>query len=204
MWSQCTVELLRMTNWLGFVLLIGLAYGCRSLVTNLEPALELTSENEESFKPVEERSVDWEAFHVAINICLFPPIFFFSGLYYTDILSTCIVLGAYFYFLQSGKAEAHQRLSSSSVRRGLVIYVLGFTALLMRQTNIFWVAIFLGGMEVVRCFQQQQNLIKRNPARLKGWRAFVEDFVAACFGGSIHDPRLTSAESIGRTSSQPL
>ena len=77
--------------------------------------------------------------HATLNICLFPPLFFFYGLYYTDVLSVGCVLFAYHFFLNRR-------------RSGLIIA--GLSSLLFRQTNIFWVAIFLGGLEVTRTIER--------------------------------------------------
>ena len=82
--------------------------------------------------------LDWsygELFHTTINVYLFPPLFFFYGLYYTDVLSVVSVLYAYRCYL----ARQHTR----------VIFA-GLLSLLFRQTNIFWVSVFLGGLEVCR------------------------------------------------------
>ena len=82
--------------------------------------------------------LDWtygELFHTTVNIYLFPPLFFFYGLYYTDVLSVVSVLYAYQCYL----ARQHTR----------VIFA-GLLSLLFRQTNIFWVSVFLGGLEVCR------------------------------------------------------
>ncbi len=73
--------------------------------------------------------------HSALNICLFPPLFFFYGLYYTDVLSACSVLYTYRCYLRKKYVE--------------VIFA-GLASLLFRQTNVFWVALFLGGLELVR------------------------------------------------------
>ena len=73
--------------------------------------------------------------HATLNICLFPPLFFFYSLFYTDVTSTVLVLLAYMDFhLEKGRNQ----------------YFLSIAALLLRQTNIFWIAIFLGGLEVLR------------------------------------------------------
>ncbi|MCJ1284583.1 glucosyltransferase [Xylographa opegraphella] len=73
--------------------------------------------------------------HATLNICLFPPLFFFYSLFYTDVTSTVLVLLAYMDFhLEKGRNQ----------------YFLSIAALLLRQTNIFWVAIYLGGLEVLR------------------------------------------------------
>ncbi|KAJ5666854.1 Dol-P-Glc:Glc(2)Man(9)GlcNAc(2)-PP-Dol alpha-1-2-glucosyltransferase [Penicillium macrosclerotiorum] len=82
--------------------------------------------------------------HTVLNICLFPPLFFFSGLYYTDILALLVVVEAY-----------NWDLKRASGGRYAILYSLGFLAfgllaLVCRQTNIFWVSAFLGGLQVVR------------------------------------------------------
>ena len=91
---------------------------------------------------------DWwplsEPAATAANICMFPPLFFFSGLYYTDVLSTFVVLLAYWaltWRMYGGDSKKHNMLS------GVLVYCIGVIALTMRQTNIFWVGIFLAGLE---------------------------------------------------------
>ena len=76
-----------------------------------------------------------EVIHTSINVFLFPPLFFFYGLYYTDVLSAFSVLYAYRYYL------AFQPTG--------VVFV-GLMSLLFRQTNIFWVSAFLGGLQLCR------------------------------------------------------
>ncbi|KAI4178339.1 MAG: hypothetical protein LQ346_007482 [Caloplaca aetnensis] len=73
--------------------------------------------------------------HAILNICLFPPLFFFYGLYYTDVWSVLAVLTTFqFYYRKWNKP----------------MVAAGVASLLFRQTNIFWVAIYLGASEVVR------------------------------------------------------
>ena len=82
--------------------------------------------------------LDWsyaELFHTTVNIYLFPPLFFFYGLYYTDVLSVVSVLYAYRCYL---------------ARQHTMVILAGLLSLLFRQTNIFWVSVFLGGLEVCR------------------------------------------------------
>jgi alpha-1,2-glucosyltransferase len=80
--------------------------------------------------------------HSAFNIALFPPLFFFSALYYTDVMSTLAVLLAYIAYLQKPKTGGGVVPNASAV-------VLGVVALLFRQTNIFWVAVFPAGLAAV-------------------------------------------------------
>ncbi|KAF4553294.1 DIE2/ALG10-like protein [Elsinoe fawcettii] len=74
--------------------------------------------------------------HAAFNVCLFPPLFFFSALYYTDIASTVSVLVFWDYFLRV------QESTDGSLMQDLKIILLGMFSLTFRQTNIFWVSIF--------------------------------------------------------------
>jgi alpha-1,2-glucosyltransferase len=76
--------------------------------------------------------------HSAFNIALFPPLFFFSALYYTDVMSTMVVLMSYLAYI--GKTNARNEVTAVFI---------GILALLFRQTNIFWVAIFPAGLAVV-------------------------------------------------------
>lgn len=82
--------------------------------------------------------------HTVLNICLFPPLFFISGLYYTDVLALLVVIEAYIWDIRR----------SSDGRRSLlgtpVFLAFGLAALAFRQTNIFWVSVFFGGLHAVR------------------------------------------------------
>ncbi|KAL8685220.1 MAG: hypothetical protein Q9218_007897 [Villophora microphyllina] len=73
--------------------------------------------------------------HAVFNMCIFPPMFFFYCLYYTDVWSATSVLITFW---------LHQK----EWRKSMV--AAGIFSLFFRQTNIFWVAIFLGGLEVIR------------------------------------------------------
>lgn len=95
--------------------------------------------------------------HGALNIGLFPPLFFFSALYYTDVASTLSVLLFYLCFL------------SRSVRSGWwrtpVLVLLGTASLTFRQTNIFWVAVFPAGLELVHHIDRGHNVVKESMYR---------------------------------------
>ncbi|KAK8050936.1 Dol-P-Glc:Glc(2)Man(9)GlcNAc(2)-PP-Dol alpha-1-2-glucosyltransferase [Apiospora rasikravindrae] len=85
------------------------------------------------------------ALHSGLNIALFPVLFFFSGLFYTDVLSTCIVLAAY----SNHSARVSSRTEPPSFLNDLYTIALGVCALCMRQTNVFWVVVYMGGLEAV-------------------------------------------------------
>lgn len=74
--------------------------------------------------------------HTALNVTLFPPLFFFSGLYYTDVASVVSVLLFWNHFLRVNET------SDPSIFQHLLTVVLGLASLTFRQTNIFWVSIF--------------------------------------------------------------
>jgi len=85
--------------------------------------------------------------HTALNIGLFPPLFFFAALYYTDILSTMLVLCAYGSHLRAN-SNSHSVFGMASTA------AIGFIALWFRQTNIFWVAIFPAGLDVTKALKE--------------------------------------------------
>ncbi len=127
----------------------------------------------------------------AFNLCLFPPLFFLSGLYYTDVLSTFVVLLAYYVSLL--------RQRSNSSLSGVLVYVVGIAALLMRQTNIFWVAIFLGGLEWVQgCTQfapaaTAQDGIRKNGGVFEETSVLYHRYAS----GRLHNPTQSMAGLFG-------
>jgi alpha-1,2-glucosyltransferase len=104
-------------------------------------------------------------------IVSFPLVFFFSGLYYTDLLSTFTVVVTYIFWLAASQAEGIWRRLYQALH-----LLMGLLALASRQTNIFWVSVFLGGLQVV------DTLKSLNGAK------------------SIHDPAIAEAYFEG----QPL
>ncbi|KFZ13734.1 hypothetical protein V501_03576 [Pseudogymnoascus sp. VKM F-4519 (FW-2642)] len=132
----------------------------------------------------------WKVAHEALNVCLFPPLFFFSGLYYTDVLSTLVIVVAYFAF-QRGAGGA-------SVGGGLLAYGLGVVGLVMRQTNVFWVGVFLAGMEWVRTCT---DMVAKRPSRGgKGEDAsLIERALGPYTRGELHDPSIEEAGPLGKS-----
>lgn len=131
-----------------------------------------------------------ETVHTTVNICLFPPLFFFSGLYYTDIVSTAVVMLSYWMLLS---------------KRGPVAKILcGIVALFMRQTNVFWVAVFPALSEWVsntntldyHPFSRTDAEGVSNMSRLPSWISTSLRFFAR---GNIHDPQLHTSTGMGRS-----
>lgn len=117
--------------------------------------------------------------HTVVNICLFPTLFFFTGLYYTDVLSAFFVLLTYQRYL---------------ARRPQGVLATGILSLLFRQTNIFWVAVFLGGLEVAR------TIPKGRPGVEFPVGDTSLDYV--CTGswqfGCLYDPYINEADLSGK------
>jgi alpha-1,2-glucosyltransferase len=89
-----------------------------------------------------------------LNIMLFPLFFFFSALYYTDLFSALTVMVSYIFW-----GLGQTTVTSSVVVYRFMHFTWGLAALATRQTNIFWVAIFLGGLQAV----QTINIATKRP-----------------------------------------
>lgn len=115
--------------------------------------------------------------HTAFNICLFPPLFFFYCLYYTDVVSALLVLMTYhFHLLQARKS----------------VMVAGLMSLLLRQTNIFWIAIFLGGLQTVQTLKKV-----RSDAEISKNDTFFQVVTGSLQHGCLYDPLVSEARAEG-------
>ena len=114
-----------------------------------------------------------KAVHGALNLILFPPLFFFSALYYTDVPSVLSVVAVHIAF---------------EMQRPLHVVVLGLVSLLFRQTNIFWVAIYLGGREALRTLRKG-----RKAEGFSSDSGFIGIAQASWSHRSLHDPYVREA-----------
>jgi alpha-1,2-glucosyltransferase len=87
--------------------------------------------------------------------------------------------------------------------RGVWLYVAGILALTMRQTNIFWVAVYMGGLEVVRVLQDIPPSPQKALSESKTWKDVAISTFNRYAEGDIHDVSLKDAEVSG-TFSRPL
>ncbi|KAF2117607.1 alpha-2-glucosyltransferase Alg10 [Lophiotrema nucula] len=136
--GNCDTSSLRALNAGAICLICVLAYDIRRNLRIRGRGASRASKEEAATK-------GWTAIldaHTALNTSLFPPLFFFSGLYYTDVVSTLLVLFSYNTFLKRGT-------SGLQVWQGIAHVLIGISALSMRQTNICWVAIFPAGLALV-------------------------------------------------------
>lgn len=165
-----------------------IAAECRSLLQDQAP--------ERNARPTPGATI--YAVHTAFNIALFPVIFFFSGLYYTDVVSTLIVLVAYRNHLARLGEETPCFLN------GLKTVVFGVLALLMRQTNVFWVVVYMGATEAVHAIRSIKPAPVETP---KGPLSFVEHVKFYAWRdsvGELHDPKLNSSGPQGNLISLPV
>ena len=111
--------------------------------------------------------------HAVVNICFFPPLFFFYGLYYTDVISVFFVLYTYRLHLE---------------RKRMRLVSVGLASLSLRQTNIFWVSVFLGGLEIIR------NLPKgRSGVVFPEKSSFFDIVVGSWQHACVYDPLISQA-----------
>ncbi|KAI2466785.1 glycosyltransferase family 59 protein [Annulohypoxylon bovei var. microspora] len=142
--------------------------------------LEQSSTGEDSRSP---RQYSAYAVWTGINIALFPVLFFFSGLYYTDVVSTFVVLLSYTNHL--GRVSQDR----TSLVNDVYTLFLGLLALCMRQTNIFWVVVYMGGLEVVHGIKT----LRPEPVATPAFTTLSQqiNFYAWRYSlGDIHDPPL--------------
>ncbi|KAH0598579.1 hypothetical protein MHUMG1_03881 [Metarhizium humberi] len=174
---SCDTSSLRITNVLGLIVLASLTMLCRH---------EIESRLYEAHSSARLKAISKYAVHTALNIALFPLLFFFSGLYYTDVISTAVVVGGYLNHL---KRVGRDR---SSFVSDLITVLLGTLALLMRQTNVFWIVVWMGGLEAVHALKTLRPQHAEQPfmttltdqVKFYAWRYSV---------GDIHDPPLNLA-----------
>ncbi|KAJ9636002.1 glucosyltransferase [Knufia peltigerae] len=117
-------------------------------------------------KPVDHHSVLQREF----SIVVFPLFFFFSALYYTDLFSVFTVLVAHIFWSASVSAEGRRR----KVLYQFLHLVTGLVSLSSRQTNIFWVAVYLGGLQVIESVKRHIGAPKVHDPPMS--EAFFEDF----------------------------
>ncbi|MCJ1353183.1 MAG: glucosyltransferase [Icmadophila ericetorum] len=133
---------LRLLNLVGGVYLIYTT--CRSLlhyISKYEPGTLAEAEAQSKEAEKKFRAHVGQIDYTTLNICLFPPLFFFYSLFYTDVFSTFQVLNAHLAFYKG---------NTKLVLRDSIF------ALWFRQTNIFWTAIFLGGLQVVKTLKERR------------------------------------------------
>jgi hypothetical protein len=132
----CSTASLRALNVAATCLICLVSYGILRLLRTPRPRNALVGvEGQDKEIGLSNSTILLDA-NAALNIALFPPLFFFSALFYTDVMSTLVVL-----------------LSYGALFEALIAVLIGVVALFFRQTNIFWVAIFPAGIAVINALK---------------------------------------------------
>lgn len=187
--GSCSETSLRMTNWVAILVLIFTAVDCRRLIET-----RLAERDGRRPRP---SSLSFHAIHTGMNIGLFPLLFFFSALYYTDVFSTLIVLFAFQNHLERVGPKG------TPWRNDFFVVFLGVASLFMRQTNVFWVVVFLGGLEAVEA-AKAVPAVRPQPPSEGDLVANIKYFAWRSSLGDIHDPALNQASLDGESLSQGI
>ena len=87
-----------------------------------------------------------------VHLSAFPLLFFFGGLYYTDVFAALTVMCTYLCW-EAGKGTT----GATKLGFQFLHLLAGLVSLTSRQTNIFWSAIFLGGLQAVYTIKQHSK-----------------------------------------------
>lgn len=181
----CDASSLRAANAVALMFLAYLALQCRH---------QIESRLYEAHSSIRLRLHSQYALHTAFNIALFPLLFFFSGLYYTDVASTAAVLIAYLNHLNRlGRDQ-------SSPLNDLLTIFLGVFTLFFRQTNVFWVVVYMGGLEAVHAIKTLRPERVDQPF-MSSLVEQVKYYLWRYSLGDIHDPPLNLLWPDGESSS---
>lgn len=176
----CDIKSLRLTNVVALVYLCYLGLRSRQAIERqFLPRHRSTAQGCSNY-----------ALHTAFNIGLFPLLFFFSGLYYTDVLSTATVLTVFVNHLSRVERD------KPSIENDFVTILLGVLTLFMRQTNVFWVVVFMGGLEAIHAVKSLRPKRVEQPKSTTLW-AQVKFFTWRYSVGDIHDPPVNKSHPDG-------
>jgi alpha-1,2-glucosyltransferase len=179
----CEINALRMLNVMALSLICPLSYGIlrtirsRSLAGSDSP--KRVKVNAEALDG-EDSTVLLDA-HTALNVTLFPPLFFFAALFYTDIMSTLVVLLSYGALLQ-------KKTIIGTFLGNITAVIMGIIALMFRQTNIFWVAIFPAGLAVIDALKRSAH-----PSKSVGEKTFGSIVQRSWHNGTVYDCSVKDA-----------
>lgn len=170
-----TTDVLRMTN-IGIIAVL-LPWRLQTLLDTIQNATNT-------------RPLGANLSHTVLNICLFPPLFFFSGLYYTDVVSLLFVIEAYNWDLKRDKKRASPN-AKGNLQETLGFLAFALSALACRQTNIFWVSVFLAGLQVIRTIRSSSKRCTSSK-----W----SDIVGQVGQNEVYDPPVSGASLEGNCS----
>ena len=182
--SNCDTFSLRLQNCIAVIIAIPIAAGRLHKLLQSQAHARGTGKSAADSSNASSTQAFYFTIHTALNIALFPPLFFFSALYYTDPWSVFWVLLAHPALYSSESSRKRTPLGNS------MLFTLGILALLFRQTNIFWVAVFYGGLDVVRSLES----IAIQPAVMNAKDLTFQDIAIRGWKfGYIYDPLVCEA-----------
>jgi alpha-1,2-glucosyltransferase len=167
--NDCGTRSLRVTN---FIALLGTSLALCSALKTLHSSSSTGSKRQ------------WA--HTAANICLFPPLFFFSALYYTDVPSVFFVLLSFIKYCDSRVQGFESRVGRPAVWQVLF----GLVSLWFRQTNIFWVGVFPAGLALVEVAKGSGGA---NGQIYQGEATFAQVIERSWDKGALYDPPVEAA-----------
>ncbi|KAK0268673.1 glucosyltransferase [Friedmanniomyces endolithicus] len=177
---DCSITGLRALNAVGLILLLLVVR-----LSYLQRASPETSAHHSLFD------------HSALNVALFPPLFFFSALYYTDVWSALSVLASYC-FLTTAYRDKYGHWM-----RGTGLLALGLVSLMFRQTNIFWVTAFPAGLVLVKELDRGHEAIRNSMhRRTQGFGDSLYSIAKTSWKMAvIYDPPVRDAQINGTNTS---
>lgn len=197
--TVCTVNSLRHVNFIGIYFVHQAAFLCRKYIEAKPEILGLRKAGSpKSATSVIHNCVSYFNYHSAINIAAFPVLFFFSGLFYTDVFSAVSVLLAY-------QMHLFRINTRPTVWNGALVFLLGIAALFMRQTNVFWVAVYLGGLEAIHAVKSLKPVpVFSYEHDYRNLGQLAKHFLWRYSVGDIRDPPLSVSGPDGRHPQPPL
>jgi alpha-1,2-glucosyltransferase len=85
------------------------------------------------------------------------------------------------------------RRSGNSFLNDLYTVFLGVLALFMRQTNVFWVVVYMGGLEAVQAVKDSRGLAQQDTTVAGTWTDQLQVFVQKAASGDVYDPAVEKA-----------
>lgn len=176
MLKMCSPMTLRGTNLAAIIMVAMTSAQCRRLI---EARLA-----ERDGRPQPSNHFNIYAAHTGMNMALFPVLFFFSALYYTDVFSTWAVLFTFYNHLQRIAPKGKSWLNDATT------VILGAITLFMRQTNVFWVVVFMGSLEAIHAVKALRPAPVQKPDNMQGLADLARFYGWRYSLGEIHDPSL--------------
>ncbi|KAK8807376.1 hypothetical protein WA158_004135 [Blastocystis sp. Blastoise] len=118
-------------RYLSLITLVGIYFLCYGIIRQLKPKYN-----------------EIQCVIQSLLCCLFPTIYFYTFLYYTDHVSLLFILLSFYMALLSHAGQSYKYI--------ILSFLTGFYAVFIRQTNIIWTC-FIGGYIIFNKFNQDKS-----------------------------------------------